>query len=35
MAELENALAATSADFIANERNNTGVPSVVHSEVVS
>ena len=35
LAELQNALAATAADFIADERNYTDVPSVVQiSEVV-
>ena len=35
MAELESALSATAAEFIADERNYTDVPSVVQiSEVV-
>ncbi len=35
MADLQSALAATAADFIADERNYTDVPSVVQiSEVV-
>jgi uncharacterized protein (TIGR02118 family) len=35
MAEMESALAATAAEFIADERNYTSIPSVVQiSEVV-
>ena len=35
MAELESALQATAAEFVADERNYTNVPSVVQiSEVV-
>lgn len=35
MAELENALTATAAEFIADERNYSDLPSVVQiSEVV-
>ena len=35
MADLQSALAATAAEFIADERNYTDVPSVVQiSEVV-
>jgi len=35
MADMENALAATAADFIADERNYTDGPSVVQiSEVI-